>query len=464
MFPRPAYPHFAPIGASGYSQGSSGPTMSAYTTYSAPVFFGDSNGASSNNAPRAPPHAQFSLKHQRSKTMTFEGTESRDWRARREHSTSSSPSLGIPGVSSSYARYPRTMPPLKKYNKCWCFFDVETTGPSLERHFMPALGLAIVALGDARNGTEPVLLASHKWFIKPPDSRRQWDEATLRDFWLRSKTRPLYERVCAQLLSPSAVDARTAMREFVDLCRHAAKHMSRDATVLSDTSGFDFSWLYYYMSHYGPADCPSPSMLFGKHKHVRDISSYFAGSCSNIGARYPHRAAMRRHGIDENEWHSFARRVNCPLYDHDPEHDAVHIALRSAWLMWKIESKSIDEENAPVKRANESVLLMFVRSDLRLSDKQIQQHCGLALDQLAKNIGNTDGATGGAQLVAQIDSVQRWKVGDAEKLQDLLQTALMSGLSHAVNVDARQVPTVLVVGPTSSAASVRKLATNLKPL
>jgi len=90
------------------------------------------------------------------------------------------------------AKAPPPSPP--KHERCWCFFDVETTGPSLRDHFLCALGIAIVALGDANS--EPVLLTSQKWFIRPPDAHRQWDRKTLGEFWLQPQTRPLYDRIC----------------------------------------------------------------------------------------------------------------------------------------------------------------------------------------------------------------------------------------------------------------------------
>ena len=234
-------------------------------------------------------------------------------------------------------RTPSPSPSVSKFAKCWCFFDVETTGQSLRHNFVCALGLAIVALGEGSR--EPVLLTSKKWFIRPPDPHRQWDPYTLREFWLHPKRRAFYERVCHKLDSPSGVDARVAMSEFVAICCHTAKNRADEATLLSDTSGFDFSWLYYYLSHFGPADCSSPSHLFGSYKPVRDITSYFAGVSGSMHARYPHRWAMRAAGLDEREWHRFARRVRCPQYDHDPEHDAVHIALRSAWIAWRLEQQ-----------------------------------------------------------------------------------------------------------------------------
>jgi len=127
------------------------------------------------------------------------------------------------------------------------------------------------------------------------------------------------------------------MCEFVALCRYAAQHQAQQITLVSDTSSFDFSWLYYYLSQFGPANCTSPSLLFGQYKPVRDISSYFAGVAGAMQARYPHRKAMRVAKLSEHDWHSFARRVRCPMYDHDPEHDAVHVALRSAWIIWRLE-------------------------------------------------------------------------------------------------------------------------------
>lgn len=243
----------------------------------------------------------------------------------------------------------------RKHAKCWCFFDVETTGPSLRQHFVCALGLAIVALGH--DDAEPMLLTSQKWFIRPPDPHRHWDRSTLQQFWLQPKTRALYERVRQELDSPRAVEPHIAMCEFVAMCRYAAQHQAHEATLMSDTSGFDFSWLYYYLSHFGPPHCASPTLLFGTYKPVRDITSYFAGVSGAMHARYPHRLSMQRARLDEHEWHAFARRVQCPLYDHDPEHDAVHVALRSAWIVWRIECqhKTSSEKQSSLSCSRDSM-------------------------------------------------------------------------------------------------------------
>lgn len=227
----------------------------------------------------------------------------------------------------------------QKKKQYWCFFDVEATGPSLRDHFVPCIGLAVV---EVFTHCPPKLITKKKWFMKPPDSRRSWDQETVTKFWMQPKTRNFYYHVRSVLESEKAVEPQRAMSEFVAICRS----FGSSATLFSDTSGFDFSWLHYYLSHFfasGSLGSASsilsscqPSTLFGFHKPVRDISSFFAGVSNQMSARYPHSDTMRCVGIDEQEWRDFARLSGCPQYDHDPENDAAHVALRSAWIVWRI--------------------------------------------------------------------------------------------------------------------------------
>lgn len=259
---------------------------------------------------------------------------------------SSAQSLFVPQPNA----FPAPLQPLVNKNKkqtvpsrCLCFFDVEASGPSLRDHFVPCLGLAIVCLGQGKN--EPRILFRKKWYITPPTPHRSWDERTLREFWLQPAIAPFYNNIC-HILSHNVplqngfslvVDPYRAMSEFVAVCRLATCEGQCEVTLMSDTSGFDFSWLYYYLSHFGPPDCSSPSYLFGMYKPVRDITSYFAGFGGDLNARYAHRSAMQKLGLYERDWKYFARRAHCPPYDHDPEHDAAHVGLRSAWIMWCME-------------------------------------------------------------------------------------------------------------------------------
>lgn len=237
----------------------------------------------------------------------------------------------------------------------WCFFDVEATGPSLRDHFVPCIGVAIVELCcDRTTGRllQPKLVQRKKWYMKPPDASRTWDAQTVVKFWQKPAIRHFYEHVRLMLQSDAAVQPSEAMGELVALCRqYSSKLRNSSATLLSDTSGFDFAWLYYYLSHFGPGDT-SPSTLFGYYKPVRDITSYFAGVSGSLDSRYPHHKTMESGGISEQEWREFARSVNCPPHNHDPENDAAHVALRSAWIVWRLDALKQQAKEAERERGD----------------------------------------------------------------------------------------------------------------
>lgn len=225
-----------------------------------------------------------------------------------------------------------------------CFFDVEATGPSLVDHFVPCWGLAIVRVRrDARTKRiceQPQLVRTRKWYMQPPDSARTWDPQTVANFWDQPANRHQYTTICTMLHTGSALPAARAVREFVNECRSFP-----NATLVADTASFDFAWLYFYLStlfdqRRSRNRCVTPSTLFGEYRAVRDISSYFAGAAGQFDARYAHRAAMKKHRITQSEWRDYARRVHCPEHDHDPENDAAHIALRSTWLLWRLQDSS----------------------------------------------------------------------------------------------------------------------------
>jgi len=228
-----------------------------------------------------------------------------------------------------------------------CFIDFEATGPSLTKHFVPCAGLAVVRLRRNAQTNEicepPVLMRTRKWFMHPPDRARSWDPHTVAEFWNQNANRDQYYQICTMLHTGAALPATRAVSELVDECRSFP-----NATLVADTASFDFAWLYYYLStlydQRHPKRCVTPSTLFNKYKAVRDISSYFAGVAGELHARYSHRAAMKAFGIHQSEWREYARSINCPEHDHDPEHDAAHIALRSTWLMWRLQKKKQEQK------------------------------------------------------------------------------------------------------------------------
>lgn len=300
---------------------------------------------------------------------------------------------------------------------------------------------------------EPYLVCSRKWYVLPPPRNehvgnlpsRTWHPDTLKQFWLQPSNRALYAQVLHAMMPESgiAVDAYRAMREFIGMCRAATNGGRTECTLFSDTSGFDFSWLSFYLSHYGPADCASPSYLFGEYRPVSDVSSFFAGFALSMPgdrsrkARYPHLEAMRRLGLAESDWLAYAEREHVPPYDHDPEHDATHVGLRSAWIMWSMARL----------RSQDWQIAMIVRTDLRMSKTRIISQCA--------------NAAVGAYVRASDDDARQWqasgsckhvlKCADAQTLFAIRDHATKVGLNHFMQFDnSTKVLTVLAVGPADA--------------
>jgi peptidyl-tRNA hydrolase len=340
-----------------------------------------------------------------------------------------------------------------------------------------------------RKAGEPYVVYSKKWFVHAPPREdhtnrlaRSWDKATLDDFWYQRANQALYSQIVYALSQTGvAVDARTAMHEFVAVCTAATHGGRTECTLFSDTSGFDFSWLSYYLAHYGPEHCPSPAYVFGAYRPVRDVSSFFAGFALSMPgekskqARYPHREAMRRLGLSDADWAAFAERCKVPLYDHDPEHDAIHVGMRSAWIMWSMNQL----------RAQDWRIAIVVRTDLRMKENRALSHCAHAAV--------------GAFTRASDKDVERWQTSgsprdllrcaDAQALFAVRDAARDANLNHYLYCSEQQqplcrgassssssslstsangsggggaVPSVLAIGPMS-AESLRRIVGHLKP-
>lgn len=218
----------------------------------------------------------------------------------------------------------------------YIFVDIETTGPNLYKNYMPCFAIAVVRVVYNSAGKickEPKLVHKKKWFVfAPPNTGKGWDQNTLQEFWLK-KNKSLYDKIFLKFQQQLACSPQQAMLEFVNTCRQFC-----NPVLCSDTAAFDFQWIDYYLSHYYPSNGTgiTAATLFGTYKAVKDISSYFSGVAGILESRYPHESAMKKHNIDKKEWKDYAKRVNCPKHNHDPENDATHIALRSCWLMWRL--------------------------------------------------------------------------------------------------------------------------------
>ncbi len=125
--------------------------------------------------------------------------------------------------------------------------SVETSGPSLRKHFMTRFAAALVSIDGAN------CLAMFSSFLPPPDGR-EWNSIPFPEIERGvNKARPMDD----------------VMQDFE---AWTIKHVrNRDVTVIFDSVGADQPWMDYYLPTL------SCNYLTGSYRATVDVTSWFHG-------------------------------------------------------------------------------------------------------------------------------------------------------------------------------------------
>jgi hypothetical protein len=206
--------------------------------------------------------------------------------------------------------------------------DVEASGGSHTRNFVPCLGAALVDVKGLK------VMDTFFAFLEQPENT-EWDDRSLREFWLKKDNIGWYGDILRALKDPAkARPVRETMLEFVMWARAwVAKLGFENVVVISDTAGFDAGWFDHLL--------PAPhTMLYllGDYKPVRDVSSWYMG--------------IARCTPETSLWGSF-KRAHIALglgevlptfeyvHDHRPDNDAAHIGLCAAYIANAVDRPSL---------------------------------------------------------------------------------------------------------------------------
>ena len=178
--------------------------------------------------------------------------------------------------------------------KYYLGIDVETTGQFLSKNAMIGIGCAIFS-GES---SEPI--ATFERYLKVPEGR-DWELRCKTEFW---------DKIPERLEEPKVV-----MRDFVVWLDQYGDKYGNELIILSDTAGFDYSWIDLYLSLY--TDRANIYYNGSSYRRIWDTNSAY------------HDALLMNTGKYE-EW-NLEKKLDCQneIYsnDHNPLTDAKNIAL-----------------------------------------------------------------------------------------------------------------------------------------
>lgn len=211
--------------------------------------------------------------------------------------------------------------------KFFLAIDVETSGQCLKRNFMPCLGAALIEVSSC---TEKSRFLTY--IQQPEDS--EWEQRALDEFWLKPENIAHHHEILKILKSSETPTREAAMAAFLSWVRSVCdQYGAENITCISDTAGFDYSWLSRYLP-----DGLSPNYLFGSYQPWRDVSSFHMG----IAHTTP---SMSLWGAEERAFKALG--VPTPtldvVHDHRPDNDAAVIGLMAAHVAREVEKRVVSD-------------------------------------------------------------------------------------------------------------------------
>lgn len=209
-------------------------------------------------------------------------------------------------------------------------FDIEGTGPSPVKNWMPSFGAVAMAASDT---DKRVVLGRFRGQMKIP-ADREWEERTEREFWDRDDMKEAKARALRCTTEPEDV-----MRAFVKWVMDMRDYFvgsddSRRVRFLTDASYYDAGWMSIYLMQY--ADHYPMHTFFSepqksRFKPVIDTNAVFRGVA---GATT--RDELQAELDPEQGWFSSSKAARTALgvpkdevptaeHDHNPVNDAQNI-------------------------------------------------------------------------------------------------------------------------------------------
>lgn len=214
--------------------------------------------------------------------------------------------------------------------------DVETLGPNIHRNIITEIGYAIIRVSDG------VVVDLYATFI-PYREGTTSDQRCLGSFWLKRDDTggfPLLRRL-EESMQGIRQAPHHAMSALVKRLRHFTN--GKKVQLITDTAGFDASWINYYLPipAEGSEDPPSVDFLFldenGRtyYNPPLQVTPFFKG----VGWRYPTSSpflsACMALGIPPR---SFGVK-----HDHHAENDALLLGLRYMYILSHIQQMTSRE-------------------------------------------------------------------------------------------------------------------------
>lgn len=207
-------------------------------------------------------------------------------------------------------------------------YDIEATGMSQVRHWMPEFAASLWKVGEKQPEE-----TFYRCMWQPPTTG--WCPKTARQFWDKKEKgkdgKTPRELMLARAATTTVYDPRVAMADFVRWVRAIETRLAAQGdTVLliSDTAGFDAGMMNHYLATYCPDLCENMCDITGSYRPIRDISAFYFG----IGK------SLQKHGSVENALHGFELTqlpdwVKVYEHNHDPLSDANSIGAVASFVL-----------------------------------------------------------------------------------------------------------------------------------
>ena len=250
--------------------------------------------------------------------------------------------------------------PPSKSDGIYIALDAETTGQSVctspsgrrQKHAMIELGAAVVRSGDLPTK----VLATFEGFMKIPDDAT-WCATTVARFWARTPE----SRATKELAEACTIDPTETMTAFVlFLDRVFEDYANGDPyriTFVTDTNGFDTTWIDHYLAIY--TERGNLSNFFSTYRPVLDTSSYNFGAAQTDGVyRFDVASASGRCSDEEQvRVHlQIPREIASPYaHTHRAVHDALHIGITHVIVESAVTEARHETQQRRALEATESV-------------------------------------------------------------------------------------------------------------
>lgn len=194
-------------------------------------------------------------------------------------------------------------------------FDIEATGQSLRRNFMACFAAVLI-------GPNGQIIATYKSFLAQPEGTG-WEQRCLDEFW--------FKNMDAYIATVAGVaNARPALVVMAEFRQWLIDNVSgKEVFVVTDTAGFDSTWLGYNLDALGEDNCSVEYMMSARgenrYESPVDISSYMLGAAGATLDKSSMKSFCAAKGLQKPEWHV--------KHDHDPLNDATVIGLNAYWAL-----------------------------------------------------------------------------------------------------------------------------------